>query len=170
MNKKFLLCLACLLSLAGSRAFAIPMVFEFNYHDSDTGGDVAGIILGLDSNGLGQQATSVTVLSNTAGFGIGEYVGNPVSNSWDVIDGVITAVQFLSWGYLNEEPDVVCCTLTFLTLPPVIGGVVNSPDEPGNIYQVTITPFTPDPPVPAPHTLLLVLAGLTSLAAVRKSK
>src|SRR5262245_45962690 len=71
---------------------------------------VTGVISGLADNTSNQPATSVQVTSNTAGFGVGEYVGNPFSNansnSFTVSAGVITIVNFQSLGGNNSSPAV----------------------------------------------------------------
>jgi hypothetical protein len=65
---------------------ASALTFDFSFTN------VTGVISGLADNAT-SAATSVQVTSNTAGFGIGEYVGNPRNNSFTVSAGVITAAS-----------------------------------------------------------------------------
>ena len=91
-------------------AMAISFNFSFN-NDLNGGGTVTGIIRGLDE-GTGA-ASSVEVLTNTTGLGIGEYVGSPLTNSWTVLGGEIVAFDFLSAGVLNSPPAVTDALLFF---------------------------------------------------------
>jgi hypothetical protein len=75
------------------------------------GGTVTGLIRGLEE-GTGA-ATSVEVLTNTSGYGLGEYVGNPTSNFWTVLDGDLVAFDFFSSGINNTPPAVTNATLFF---------------------------------------------------------
>ncbi|NEP12478.1 MAG: PEP-CTERM sorting domain-containing protein [Symploca sp. SIO2C1] len=90
-------------TLVAMPAAAINFGFSFN-NELNGGGAVTGIIRGLDE-GTGA-ATSVEILSNTTGLGIGEYIGSPLTNSWTVSGGEIIAFDFLSAGVLNSPPAV----------------------------------------------------------------
>lgn len=83
--------------------FALPAnaaTFEFTFNNANNSppGIVTGLITGLPENGVVQPASSVTVTSNTGGFGLGEYViGAAVtSNAFSTVNGNITFANFLS--------------------------------------------------------------------------
>ncbi|NES23122.1 MAG: PEP-CTERM sorting domain-containing protein [Symploca sp. SIO3E6] len=97
-------------SLFAMPATAIDFDFSFN-NELNGGGAVTGIIRGLDE-GTGS-ATSVEVLSNTTGLGIGEYIGNPLLNTWTVSGGDIINFNFLSAGIINTPPAVTDALLFF---------------------------------------------------------
>jgi hypothetical protein len=62
-----------LVLLAGSAAHAATLSFNFVFTNaSNGGGTVTGVVEGLIDNNT-TSATSVRVLSNTLGFGLGEY-------------------------------------------------------------------------------------------------
>jgi hypothetical protein len=93
---------------------AIAIDFGFSFQNSLNGSEdetVTGVIRGLEE-GTGA-ATSVEVLSNAAGYGIGEYVGNPNTNFWTVLGGNLIAFDFISFGILNASPAVTDATLFF---------------------------------------------------------
>ncbi|MEM9215976.1 MAG: PEP-CTERM sorting domain-containing protein [Cyanobacteria bacterium P01_F01_bin.150] len=118
---------ATLVALA-TPSFAFNFGFTFD-NALNGGGSVTGIIRGLDE-GTGA-ATSVEVLSNTTGLGIGEYVGSPLTNTWTVLGGDIVAFDFLSAGVLNSAP-AVQDALLFLDSTPLSGasfraGITPSP-------------------------------------------
>jgi len=92
-------------------SFSFENALENPFDSVNSGGSVTGIIRGLEE-GTGA-ATSVEVLSNTAGYGLGEYVGSPVDNSWTVLDGNLVAFIFYSFGILNTPPTVTNATLFF---------------------------------------------------------
>jgi len=123
------------------------------------GGIVTGLIQGLPSNGTGA-ATSVQVLNNTNGFGIGEYVGNPLTNFFAVADGVITQAQFMSFGVNNQPPAVTDSSLGILYIPqqsqPQNEGLTHSP----SLISFNNAPiqFTPANSVPEPSDILGTLA------------
>lgn len=97
-------------AFAGS-AEAVDFRFQFN-NVLNGGGVVEGFIRGLEDDGT-SAATSVEVISNTAGFGIGEFVGNPFLNTWTVTGGILTDFDFLSFGTSNTSPAVTDSTLFF---------------------------------------------------------
>jgi hypothetical protein len=76
---------------------ASALSFDFSFTN------VTGVISGLADNAT-SAATSVQVTSNTAGFGIGEYVGNPDNNSFTVSAGVITNAIFSIIWFSQCEP------------------------------------------------------------------
>ena len=158
MKKNALSLMAVLVFLAGSPALALPISFDFSFHNYYNGsGDIAGSISGLEDNRFGQAAMSVVVTSNTLGYGLGEYVGLADQNYWDVVNGQITGVIFISFGGSNFAPDVVCCSLAFDEWYGFIGGLT---DDPHSTYldiesQVTFTPReVATVVVPAPFALI----------------
>ncbi|MGS4946941.1 VPLPA-CTERM sorting domain-containing protein [Meridianimarinicoccus sp. RP-17] len=175
------LCLSAGSAIAASYDFAFS--FENVLHDSiGQGGTVTGFVRGL-TEGTGA-ATSVEVASNTAGFGIGEYVGSPYNNSWTVTGGVLTAFSFGAHGGWNAAPDVTDSTLFFestdnaLTTGPR-AGLRNAPltvttGFPGigaddiNLTFVPVDVVPDTPQVPLPATLPLALAGLAGFGLLRR--
>jgi hypothetical protein len=124
-------------SVIGTTLLTMPasaIDFGFSFENALNGaGSVTGVIRGLEE-GTGA-ATSVEVLSNTAGFGLGEYVGSPSNNSWTVLSGNLVAFNFLSFGVNNTPPAATNATL-FFNSSEVIGasfraGISTSP------YSVT---------------------------------
>jgi hypothetical protein len=116
-SKFFVGALASALMLAANfwSCPANALTFQFSFHNP-AGNDplqslVQGIISGLQDNLANQAAASVQVTSNPAGFGVGEYVGSPFRNIFDVNAGAITFVNFQSLGALNSTPAVICCSL-----------------------------------------------------------
>ena len=114
-----------------SRAATLSFSFSFiNYYD---GGTVTGIVRGLTDNST-SAATSVEILTNPYNYGIGEFVGHPVSNSWTVANGQITVFSFLSNGNSNSSPDVTTANLGLgiLNIGPIaklfVGGLNPDPD------------------------------------------
>jgi hypothetical protein len=166
MKTTALFLLAILASLAGSSANALPITFTFSFHDYYNGGDVTGIINGLNDNGNGQAATSVYVTSNSAGYGVGEYVGAPFVNLWDVVNGVISpTVDFTSLGIFNTAPDVVCCSLAF-------DGTAAGLSKYANIVTTvtnSVVTFTSreETNVPLPAPLALIGLGLLGVGISR---
>ena len=95
-----LLCL-CLLLLAPGAARAIGFNWSFN--------GVEGMVTGLSANGAGQAASSVML---TANGGLtnpvpDETVGFAVMNSWTVVAGAITAVDYRAVGFDPGFNDVL---------------------------------------------------------------
>jgi hypothetical protein len=142
-------------------AGAAPLTFDFSF--TAPGETVMGVITGLADNTSNQPATSVQVTSNTASFGIGEYVGNPTDNSFTVSGGTVTAYLFVSFGVFNTSPAVtlgIGSAGTLNTLPVV--GLTNLPstrDE--SVGSVTFTPVSVSVPGPIAGAGLpgLIFAG-----------
>ena len=160
--------LVVLVLLAGYPAFAIPITVDFSFSDTINGGDITGYVLGLEYNSTVKPATSVFVTSNTAGYGIGEYVGNPTENAWSVLNGVVTRGSFISYGVFNTTPDVTCCTLIFLPVLPDTAANLTPSAEFGYSGPRSLVTFSVrETPVPAPFALIGV--GLLALGISRRS-
>jgi hypothetical protein len=114
MFKQSMIALASAVALGTAFAGSAEAVdFKFQFNNVLNGeGVVEGFIRGLEDNGT-SAATSVEVTSNTEGFGIGEYVGNPLFNSWTVTGGILTDFDFISFGSLNTSPAVTDSALFF---------------------------------------------------------
>ncbi|MEM0945139.1 MAG: hypothetical protein AAGI70_14475, partial [Pseudomonadota bacterium] len=98
--------------LVSGPAAAIDFNFSFTNVGNGSGtATVTGIIRGL-AEGTGA-ATSVEVLTNGDGFGLGEFVGNPLSNLLTVTSGEITDFDFTSVSIFNAPPANVTDTLEF---------------------------------------------------------
>jgi hypothetical protein len=102
-------------SVIGATLLTMPasaIDFSFSFENGlNEGGTVTGVIRGLEEGT--RAATSVEVLSNTAGYGLGEYIGSPTNNSWTVLGGNLVAFDFFSFGFSNTFPAVTEATLFF---------------------------------------------------------
>jgi hypothetical protein len=147
--KSKLFALASLAAVALTPVSASALSFTFSFDG------VTGIISGLTA-GTSSAATSVQVTSNTAGFGVGEYVLLPDFNSFTVsAAGVITFADFEGRGTSGAQR---CCVLFLLLSPPFenIAGLNSNPlDTNFNQGPATYTPIA----VPGP----IVGAGLPGL-------
>jgi hypothetical protein len=181
MRKDSLLVLLLLglLSAVGQPAIARPVTIDFHFHDETNDIDVRGYVLGLEDNGNGQAATSVVVTSNSGGYGIGEYIGNPSINTWYVSNGNVYYVDFISSGMLNTPPAQTCCSLSLVDFfglgsSYTIGGLSDDPSTPENNPRsgVTFTERVPTLPVPAlPFPALALLAlSLTAVGVYRRRR
>ena len=151
---------------------ANALTFHFSFTDPGVAGTVQGIVSGLLDN-QASPALSVQVTSAAGGFGVGEYVGNPVSNSFTVNAGVITVVNFVSLGGLNSTPAVICCSLGMgsFGLNLASAGLTNSA---GFLFQDSAgLAFTLVSETPLPAALPLFAGGLGALGLIgwrRKKK
>lgn len=118
MHKQIVIALASAAAIGvGFTGSAEAADFKFQFNNALNGGGVVeGFIRGLADEGT-SAATSVEVTSNTAGFGIGEYVGNPQTNSWTITGGALTAFNFFAFGTANTSPDVTDSSLFFDSRP-----------------------------------------------------
>lgn len=160
-------------SLLATVAGAATLDFDFAFENLAVagGGTVTGVIRGVQDNTTAA-ASSVEVLTNVDGFGIGEYVGNPAQNSWTVEDGAITAFDFLVFGNSNTAPFVTEASLRFLVsegdwsvglLPS--GGSALASLAAGDTLTFTLRA---DPPavIPLPGAAWLLLGALGAVAGL----
>jgi hypothetical protein len=166
--------IAALLTLASSPAHALSFSFSFTNAAANGGGTVTGAIHGLNDNASGQAASSVQVLSNTLGFGLGEYAGSPfAANIFDVSGGQITHALFSTFGSFNSAPAVTLSSLRFgfdiINNNNNLAGLTNSPTILNSQFYGDQTIFAPLGHVPVPlgslspvFTLALGAIGLFS--------
>jgi hypothetical protein len=131
--------------------------FHFSFNNLD-GGFVTGTIV---LNAADTAANSVTIDTNTSGFGIGEYIGNPYYNQFTVTNGQITSAIFMDFGMWNGS-GVTCCSLDIETNS---AGLSTDPTTSYryNWINANLT-FTPAiDPVPLPGALSLFATGLAGL-------
>ena len=153
-------------------ANALTFQFSFTNVVAD-GGTVVGIVSGLLDNQT-SPALSVQVTSNTGGFGVGEYVGHPNLNSFQVTAGNITAANFFVFGQNNTAPDVTCCGLALgTTFSLLTAGLTNSPSEGSGDARAGLT-FTAiaiaETPLPAALPLFAGGLGALGLLGWRRKK
>lgn len=183
MHRKSLLGVALVAVLALVRvepANALTYLFSFE-NVMNGGGTVTGMIDGLNE-GTGA-ATSVAVVSNTAGFGVAEYALTAETNTWTVTGGIITAYSFYSFGAVNPMTDASLFFdssnfngLSFRAgLSDMPRSVVShntgiTSADIGIIMGQTASPTSPSSPaaVPVPASLPLLAAGVAALAFVRR--
>ncbi len=161
--------LAVLLSFVVTTAVsASTLSFDFSFTNTINANEsITGIVRGLTDNSTGA-AASVETLSNSGGFGLGEYVGD--TNTWTVAAGILTDYSFRSEGFWNSPPAVTCCSLS-------ISSDFNNQPEAG-LFPVDFLSglrsgsglvFTPAE-IPLPAGFPLLLAGLAGLAGLRLKK
>lgn len=162
---------ALLLTAVAASAATLDFTFSFT-NLLNGGGTVTGIVRGLTDNTTGT-AASVDILSNSDLFGTGEYVGAELENSFTVAGGVLTSLQFNSFGSANTAPQVTCCSLWLsLNIGIAAAGLTNSPSS--VIFGVTDLTFqrVAEPealPLPAALPLLLAALGGLGFAARRRA-
>jgi len=144
-----------------AKAATLDFIFTFTNQSTSGSGLVTGIVRGLLDDAIGP-AASLEITDNTDGFGIGEYIGNPDTNTWQVASGVINSSTFLSYGTNNAFPDATCCTLsiTFIPLQSSAASLTNSPDSVSSRQAPLTITFEPSSPVPVPTALPLFASGL----------
>jgi hypothetical protein len=104
---------------------ASALSFNFSFTNSTYPETVTGVISGLVDNAT-SAATSVQVTSNTLGFGLGEYVGSPITNHFTVSGGTVTDFGFQSFGLINTSPAVTCCSLGLNSAQTPIGAALTN--------------------------------------------
>lgn len=164
------LALAALASLWSLSAQAALLDFTFTFSNRAFGlnGTVMGIVRGLADNAT-SAAGSVEILSNTDGFGLGEYVGSPTNNSWTVAGGAITGYDFVVFGQDNTAPAVTCCTLYLNSVS--VNGTALFNDPAGGFFsgdRKDIVFARATTPVPEPASALLFGGALAAAALLRR--
>jgi hypothetical protein len=146
------------LSMAAGPVEADTFHFSFTNPVANGGGTVTGTII---LNATDTAATSLTVDTNTASptFGIGQYIGKPIINSFTVVSGQITFVNFLDFGSQNSP--VTCCSLALRFNVPVLGAEAGLTNDP--IFNIADGPGPTFSPVPLPATFPLFATGLGAL-------
>ncbi|WP_299072701.1 hypothetical protein [uncultured Paraglaciecola sp.] len=144
------------------------LIFDFSFKNvSNGGGLVTGEILGLSDNVTGM-ATSFRILSNTSGFGIGEYIETQPAGLFTVASGVLTGASFFSFAASNSNGASMG-----LRLNPNGRGWVGLTNGTDNILRrLTTTGFTVTQRVsiPAPSTLVIFTLALVGLGLARREK
>ena len=161
-----MLAAALALSVFATSAYA-SVVYDFTFDNSNNGGGTVDGTVTLPSSADGTYAaSSVEVTSNTAGFGVGEYVVflNEITNDTFVVSGgdITSASVFLDFGDANRSPGVKCCSLEFTAFDSILDGGLSDmngqlTDGPGS--PVTFTLAT----TPIPAALPLFATGLGGL-------
>lgn len=163
--------LACC-SLSSAQAALFDFSFTFSNRDgSYAGGTITGIVRGLTDNAT-SAASSVEITGNSDGFGLGEYIGNPLFNSWTMSGGLIAGYSFFSRGVGNSAPAVTCCTLLLDSTVINGTGLQDSPMGGGFSSARASISFTRlQTSVPEPDASCLLAAAAVGIgAAVRKSR
>jgi hypothetical protein len=149
------------------------LIFDFSFTNAANGGGVVtGEILGLSDNATGA-ATSVRVLTNTAGFGIGEYAVDPYENLFEVSNGQLVGYNFESWRCYRVAPCVLDFILVFSQSRSTAVGLSfagsGTVATDGHNFVASLR-VVPDTTVPAPGTVMLLLLGTAGLLASRYRK
>jgi hypothetical protein len=153
------------------------VVYDFTFDNSNNGGGtVEGTVTFPSSADGSYEASSVVVTSNTAGFGLGEYVGALTEITYDsfVVSGgeITSATNFLDFGDANlVNGAVTCCSLEFYAFDSILDGGLNNAngevtDGPGS--PVTFTLATT--PIPAALPLFATGIGALGLFGWRKRR
>jgi len=166
-------CAALLIGLLVSMVTGPVKANTFSYSFTNTallpGTDIVKGTITL--NAADTAATSLTVDSNTGGFGLGQYIGSPSHNSFTVVSGNIATADFFEQGGGNGS----CCTLRiFFSSSTTIVGLA---DDTFNVLTggpetgLTFTPVTSSTPLPAALPLFATgIGGLGLLGWRRKRK
>lgn len=172
---KVLAAAALALSALTTTASAATLDFTFSFVNAGVNNGsgtatVTGIVRGLEDNAT-SAATSLEVLSNDDGFGIGSYdIANASQNEFTVSNGQIVDADFVVFGFFAEAPFVTDSTLDMgipLIGTLIQGGLRQAVDGASSSPASAVT-FTPVTAVPLPAGGVLLISGLVGLAALRR--
>lgn len=169
--------LAAVLVLAPmASAQAVPMDYRFSFTGAPFDGspEVVGMVRGLEE-GI-NSVSSVEVIFNSLGYGIGTYSSN-LGFAWVVTGGEVTSAYFSSIGRDNLAPDVTTSSIVlsrnpdgsgFAGLSNIVSGYsYNFPNEAPVFEKIEDTAPVP---LPAAAGLLgVALLGLGVLGRLRSS-
>jgi hypothetical protein len=162
--------LALLTALApAAPVSAATLDFLFSFTNTVYGGGtVTGRIRGLTDNAT-SASFSVTVTSNSGGFGTGSHVARPGDNLWTVSGGQITGVVFAAFGSLATPP--TGASLAFV-VTPVQRSASLANDSDAIFFDAADTPltFTPIALIPLPATALGLCGALALGALLRRRR
>lgn len=166
MTLKTLAAAVCLSIAGANTASATPVDFNFSFTDGTN--TIKGLIEGLDSDGLGQAASAITV------FGVADtYVlasSDLISNSFDVSGSVIDSSTASASGFTDTGSFFLDFVLQG-TLP-FFGADEDSLQSNNQVALVTASSidFTPVAAVPLPAGGLLLLSAFGGVAALKRRK
>lgn len=173
LTKTIVAAIGALLAVTVSAA---ALSFNFSFTNvANGGGMVTGVIRGLTDNSF-SQASSFEITGNSDGFSIGEYVGNPQDNIFEVSNGQIVFADFRAFGIDNTPPAVtdssfrlcIGCNVIIPSLTAI--GLTNEPlfVESSSTSAAGLTISTV--PVPLPAAFPLAFAGFAALIAIKRRR
>ncbi len=166
MTLKTLAAASCLSMAMATAALAAPVNFNFSFTDGTN--TITGLIEGLDSDGLGQAASMITVngVFDTYVFGPGDFSFNSIDVSGSMLD-----------------PDTIFVRGTISTSTVAQADFFLFPSSGGELFESladftrveTFNPTwtftaTPVSSVPLPAGGFLLLSGLGGVAALNRRK
>jgi hypothetical protein len=154
---------------------AAPLSFSFTFTNAAAsgGGVITGVVEGFSDNTSNQQASSLRVLSNTSGFGVGEYIGNPTNNLWSVSNGSIVFGRFEIFGFQNSFPAVTSASILLQFNDDIISGLTLTRANLNNSSKSVIVVGGEDiafAPVPIPAALPLFATGVAAVTYAGRRK
>jgi len=173
MNKKITNIIAALLMSGWVGVANASLIFDFSFTNSSNGGGiVTGEILGLLDNATGA-ATSVRVLTNSLGFGIGEYGSYPSLNTFTVDSGVLISFDFLSFGVNNSFTSPLDGSIRLTFTPSFPSGIAGLGVDGSSVIHASFfnSGFAVvQRSVPEPSSIILLSLGIAGLLVSRHRK
>ncbi|MCX7568165.1 VPLPA-CTERM sorting domain-containing protein [Sulfitobacter sp. F26169L] len=175
MNIKTLATAAGMSLATATASFAAPLDFDFSFTDGTN--TITGLIEGLDSDGIGQTATQITVVGI-----IDTYIFTSFNaNYFDVTSGVVdvSTVGVVSASSVDGETTTGEATSFELGggfgpgLEECTGGCpmgLEFTSGPAGSEIFTAVSSVPLPAVPLPAGGLLLLSGLLGVAGLKRRK